>query len=167
MVQRSEGPSARPGWEAAAPTACPGPLRVVWRINGKVGLGAAGPQVCLRRTRWRRAAAQARPQHDGQAGALTRRRFTLSSRLPGEVAVRLRLVNGSWPAAPLLPVPREPWSQSSQLFTGGRATGGGRMPEGRKEPGGLGFQGRMVFTAVRSKGSWLALGASLESSTDV
>lgn len=69
MVQRSEGPSARPGWEAAAPTACPGPLRVVWRINRKVGLGAAGPQVCLRRTRWRRAAAQARPQHDGQAGA--------------------------------------------------------------------------------------------------
>lgn len=68
-MQRSEGPSARPGWEAAAPTACPGPLRVVWRINGKVGLGAAGPQVYLRRTRWRRAAAQARPQHDGQAGA--------------------------------------------------------------------------------------------------
>ena len=122
--------------------------------------------MCLRRTRWRRAAAQARQQHDGWAGAPCPPQVHLVKQTPRGGCARLRLVNSSWPDGPLLPVPREPWSQSSQFL---QAAGHGGRQDARR-------QKRAWQACVPRKdglhcppqqGSWLARGASLESPTDV
>ena len=119
-------------WEAAPPAgalAAPHPLGYA-----SVGLGARQGCRCvwegldgeelpperINHRTWR-AGAPSPPQHP----------VTLSNRLPGEIVVHIRLVNGSWLAALLLPVPQELLGHSSQHFTGRRAPGDGRMPEGR------------------------------------
>lgn len=131
----AEGPSARPGREERRPRPALARFPSSGESVGRLARERRGRRcVCGGPDGGELPPKRLNSMTGGQE-RLARRRFTLSNRLPGEVAARLRLVNGSWPAAPLLPVPREPWSQSSQLFTGGRATGGGRIPEGRKEPG--------------------------------
>lgn len=57
--------------------------------------------------------------------------LTLSDRLPGDVVFHIWLLNGSWLAALLLPVPKELLGHGNEHFTGRGAPGDCRMPEGR------------------------------------
>lgn len=152
-MQRSAGPWAAPRRLESGCSA--------WSGSGGRSCVCAGPVEA--------SGGQARQQDDWRGRSASPASFTLSDRLPGAAARRVRRVNGSWPAAPLFPVPREPWSQAASFFffTSGRATGDGQGARRQIRAWRAWVPRKMVFTAVCSKGSWLTLGASLESSTDV
>lgn len=82
--------------------------------------------------------------------------LTLSNRLPGEV-FHIWLVNGGWPAALLLPVPKDLLGHNSKPFTGRRARGDCRMPEGGNSLAGSGILGSNGPTALYSTGNWLSV----------